>query len=261
MKEIEEILKLYYKARDEFVDYIEQTQFVTKMLAKMAKVLTLIEDEESPPKPLSREKALEIPATQISQKRREKLLLYANYHNLQKGLFNEKGVWEHYDDDRIGALIDLGPNVFQFCDIAQEIFLEKEYEFSRLSELIFNLLELEYEEEAQLIQDSIAALEKGSEYEFCGKIRSTLEKVIVRAVIKSGEEDRKNIFHNLHSLSKKELIEKKLAKIITSNYSYGSQFIHQERKFNLNEARLFVDQTLLHIEKILEKIQELKDNP
>jgi len=257
LKETEEILELYYKALDEINDSNERTHFATKMLAKMAKILTMIEDEEPPRKPLPRKVVLEIEPTVITQIKREKFLLYANYQNLQTGLFDENGAWKHFEEDRTGALINLEPNVFQFCNIANEIFLSPKYEFSRMSELIFNLLELEFDEEAQLIQEALKALEEGSEYEFCGKIRSTLEKIIVKAIIKVGEENRKSIFNNLHTLKKKKFIEKKLVQVIASNYSYGSQFIHQEKSTNLNDVKLFVDQTLLHIEKILEKIKDL----
>ena len=79
----------------------------------------------------------------------------------------------------------------------------------------------------------------------------------MRFITSIDEIDRRSFFNNLHTLVKTKHIDKKLYKTIASNYSYGSQFIHQEKEFNPSDVRLYVDQTLLHIEKLLEKFKEL----
>ncbi|MFW9992295.1 MAG: hypothetical protein ACFFD4_09635 [Candidatus Odinarchaeota archaeon] len=265
MKEIKEIFELYTESTTA-KDIETLSICVSKMLGKMAKILVMIEDEEPLRKPLNRKFVLEIPATQIDHRKREKFLLYACYQNLQSGLFDNTGEWKHeakkYGNRFYQAkenLDRLHPNIFQFCDIISEVFLGPRYEFDRLSELIFTLLEADYEEEAQLIQEALKALEeKASDYEFCGKIRSVLEKIVLRFVLLINEPDRTSFFNNLHTLVKRQYIEKKLYKPITGNYSYGSQFIHQEKPFNSSDVRLYIDQTLLHINRILEKMKEVE---
>lgn len=149
--------------------------------------------------------------------------------------------------------------VNQFCDIVDKVFTVKRVKSERMSEILFYLLDLEYQEEADLLEKAIKIYEVNkSNYEFCGKIRSLLEKIVIKIVNILDEKDRNSLSFNLHTLKKHGLLKNKMIKVISSNYSYGSQFIHQEDQYNQADVKIFVDQTLIHIENLIAKIKELK---
>ena len=104
------------------------------------------------------------------------------------------------------------------------------------------------------------ALENGSEYEFCGKIRSSLEQIAKEVIIRMGKEKTDKFHLKLQTLKVEGIIDNKLAKAIHSNYSYGSQFIHNETSLSSAEAKLFVDQTIYHIEFLIKKMKEIDTN-
>ena len=103
-----------------------------------------------------------------------------------------------------------------------------------------DLKDLKLEKEANVIQDGLNALGNGSEYEFCGKIRSSLEQIVEELIILKGKAKTERFHINLQILKNEKIIDSKLAKSIHSNYSYGSQFIHNEVDLSTDEAKVFV---------------------
>lgn len=253
--------------------YQDYTRKISNLLATMTKVVNqLVSYKKFQPKNTEGKNTLELLGKTLSEANFYsdvvyKLETYVN--NFSSSLLDSNNEWMIYDsyenltEDLMFfsfRLKELSNNVYLFCELVNELFVKSKYDEEKLSTIIFDLLDLGYDKQADLIQDALDSLENGSDYEFCGKIRSSLEQIVEQVVIEKGKEKADRLHKNLQILKREGIINEKLREAIHSNYSYGSKIIHNEVSLSSAEAKLFVDQAIYHIQFLIKKVQELRSD-
>ena len=100
--------------------------------------------------------------------------------------------------------------------------------------------------------------EISNKIEKCTKIRSTIEKLVIKILENEGDSSAQGFYSTIDSLKKKNILSKDEREVIGSYYSFISKLIHEEKEISDKNLLFGISGIFKNIELIINRYLEWK---